>query len=113
MDKRVKYKIKAIFTLSSWFRNLPTHKRFDDWLWEALVNDDIVFKDEYNAFVAGHEVWVANYPYANGKVRNSFSCSRGTAILLMEKTKEFLKGHKEKEFNEKFTVNSYAHKAKK
>jgi len=92
MNKRLKYKLKAIFTPSCWFGNHRAlyNKEWDDWLWNALETSDNIVVGHCSAKINGVEVWYANHPYASGYAYSAMplkQCSRATAFLLIDTLK--------------------------
>lgn len=92
LNKKEKYKLKALINPKHWLRNYKTHKAWDEWLWGSLQNHEIKVLDKYYAEINGKKVWICNYPYASGQYdgSNYYSCSRATNILLFEKIQKKL-----------------------
>lgn len=89
---RRKYQLRALFSPGCWFRNERTNKVFDEWLWNALNEDQPVVISGYHCVIKGRKIWIENYPYASGRLdeigKPPFYCSRATTLRLHDSIAE-------------------------
>ena len=84
--------IRIIKTPRCWARNYKTSQTLDSWLKRALLIPAITEIGQHTCKVDGKLLWIENYPYAYGNLRNIRRLpSRGTVFMLHD---ELLK-HKE------------------
>lgn len=90
---RIKYTLKAVIKPGCWLRLGKVDLAWDKELWGFIERGEVYDYDEFVARLSDNrEVWVANYPYANGNLRENFrqlgQCRRSTALFLHDHLKE-------------------------